>query len=848
MCVSWGRAFHACRFPLPVPGHPLSGILLVERSTTLSHLLRRTLAATALPVRAELGNYLEALGHLRRMAEPSSGQLPYSAAIVGAPARPTREFMVLLDYLRDAADAPPTVLVAHEETAEIRAWCADAPRVRFLLWSQFGRIPASVHELAPEEVAPPDPEGADLERVRILFVDDSQSVRMAYAQSLERAGYAVEVAGSIAEAEARARESHHDLVIVDYFLPDGSGDELCRRLAARSEPPVLAVITGSYREDIIKRCLQAGASECMFKNEVRELFLARVATLARTIEMRKSAEADRQHLDGILGSVGDGVFGIDADGRISFVNPTGMRLLGHSDEHDLVGLLANAAIYPNESTRASRLARAYAESDEVLHFETMFRRRDGSGVPVECTVLPLAAKRRRHGAVVVFRDIAERRTAERLRWELSNDPLTGLPNARHLRQRLIQEITRLRERGGYSALLHIEIESDAEGAEPRGDERLRTVAQTLARRLREGDVLARGDGDSFLLLLSGVQVDNIAVLARNFMHLLDGRTYQVGDIQHAVRASVGAELLTPRSVGADDALERARAAVTRDYSGVARAVESTAPVASPSAERLRLALEQARFVILAQPIVALSTRPGRGSGWKPDSSVEPRLFSVRMRMVGKDGQLILPRAFVPLAERVGMIQRIDLWVVNGLLAHLASERGRATPIGLVARLAPATVADPDALEAIEKAVVATGVPASQLVLEIINSGELANLPAARRFIARLQAIGCRFVLRGSGSGQGSLPFLSSQRLPGDFVRLDRTLVQRLADEPRERKRAASIATLAQSLDMRVIAGGVTSATTLDALAEAGVDFGQGDHLGEARLLKRIDFSELAGGS
>jgi PAS domain S-box-containing protein/diguanylate cyclase (GGDEF)-like protein len=829
---------------LPVPGHFLSGILLVERSTTLNHLLRRTLAATALPVRAEIGNYLEALGHLRRLSERSSDQPPYAVAIVGAPARPTREFMALLEYLRDAADAPPTVLVAHEETAEIRAWCTDSPRTRFLLWSQFGRIPASVHELAPDEVAPP-PQGIDAdERVRILFVDDSQSVRLAYTQALERSGYAVDAASSIAEAEAIAAEIHHDLVIVDYFLPDGTGDELCRRLAARAHPPVLAVITGSYREDIIKRCLHAGASECMFKNEARELFLARVATLARTIEMRKSAEADRQHLDGILGSVGDGVFGIDAEGRISFVNPTGLRLLGHSDEHDLVGLLANAAIYPNESARNSRLARAYAEGDAVRHFETMFRRRDGSGMPVECTVLPLAAQRRRHGAVVVFRDIAERRTAERLRWELNNDPLTGLPNARHLRQRLIQEITRLRERGGYSALLHIAIGEDADSTSPRGDERLRTVAQTLARRLREGDVLARGDGDIFLLLLSGVQVDNIDVLARSFQNLLDGRTYLVGEAQHSITARVGAELLNPRTVSADDALECARAAVAREPTQAPEPLVRDVMV-SPSSERLRIALEQARFVILAQPIVALSTRPGAGAGWAADGSVEPRLFAVRMRMVGKDGQLILPRAFVPLAERVGMIQRIDLWVIHGLLAHLASERGRETPVGLVARLAPATVADPESLEAIEKAIVETGVPASQLVLEIIDSGELANLPAARRFIARLQAIGCRFVLRGSGNGQGSLPFLSSQRLPGDFVRLERSLVQRVATDARELKRAASIANLAQSLDMRVIAGAVDSAATLAALAEAGIDFVQGDHLGEARLLKRIDFAALA---
>ena len=261
-----------------------------------------------------------------------------------------------------------------------------------------------------------------------------------------------------------------------------------------------------------------------------------------------------------------------------------MRLLGYGDDSDLIGLLAQAAIHPQESSRSSPLARAYSEGVPVHHVENMFRRRDGSGVPVEYTVLPLAAHGRGQGAVVVFRDIAERRTAERLRWELSHDPLTGLPNARHLRQRLIAELARLRDRGGYSALIHIEIDRDDNHTPPRGDELLRTVAHALAHRLREGDVLARGEGDSFLLLLSSVQVDNIDVLAESFRQLLADREYAVGDVQHKVHARIGAELLSPRTVTADEALKRARAAAGSGIASAAEpvAVATTAPEVVPS--------------------------------------------------------------------------------------------------------------------------------------------------------------------------------------------------------------------------------------------------------------------------
>ncbi|MEO8012189.1 MAG: EAL domain-containing protein, partial [Dokdonella sp.] len=344
--------------------------------------------------------------------------------------------------------------------------------------------------------------------------------------------------------------------------------------------------------------------------------------------------------------------------------------------------------------------------------------------------------------------------------------------------------------------------------------------------------------------LSGVQVDNIDVLARSFHQLLNGRTYTVGDVQHTIGATVGAQLLSPRTVTADEALERAKAASAAGPHVPAAVSAARTPPVSESSERLRIALEQARFVILVQPVVALATRPFEQSGWQRGARGDGTLYAVRLRMVGKDGQLIQPRAFVPLAERVGMIQRIDLWVVNGVLSHLAGARDKDPSIGLIARLSPATLADPESLEAIEKAVVAIGVPASQLVLEIGASADLSNLPAARRFIARLQAIGCRFVLRGSGTGPGSLPFLGSQRLPGDFVRLDPALVQRMRGDERELKRVASIANLAQSLGMRVIAGDVDQLATLDAVLQAGVDYAQGSCIGEPKLLKRIDFSAL----
>src|SRR4029077_20822896 len=106
----------------------------------------------------------------------------------------------------------------------------------------------------------------------------------------------------------------------------------------------------------------------------------------------------------------------------------------------------------------SVLSGAYARGESLTAHETVFWKANGEGIPVECTVLPLAIKLRREGSVVVFRDISERKSAERLRWEVSHDRLTGLANARHFDHILTEELNRRRDQGGYAAVLYIDID------------------------------------------------------------------------------------------------------------------------------------------------------------------------------------------------------------------------------------------------------------------------------------------------------------------------------------------------------------------------------------------------------
>jgi diguanylate cyclase (GGDEF)-like protein/PAS domain S-box-containing protein len=870
--VSADTARGACRNAFASLGSSaLPGILVVERSTTLNHLLKRTLAAAGLVARSELASYVETVDHLRRSADLDQH---YSLLLIGAPARMTRDFASLLDYLRsDAGARLPVVLMTHELLAELNDFARSRANLNVMLWSSFNRLPGVVREDLHEEddaAVPAAPTTVPANGIQILFVDDSQSVRLAYQHLLERNGYQVAVAGSIAEAAQMAAQAHYDLVIIDYYLPDGNGDELCRRLAARSGAPALAIITGTYREDVIKRCLEAGATECMFKNEAKELFLARVRTLSRQIQMQKSVEAERQRLDGILGSVGDGVFGVDGHGVVTFINPTGVRLLGADSESAIVGHKAHATIhYARADGHALDeadcvLSHAYARGESLSAHETVFYRADGVGMPVECTVLPLAIQQRREGSVVVFRDISERKSAERLRWEVSHDRLTGLANARHFHELLTAELQRRREHGGYSALLYIDIDRynyvvDMAGTQ-NAEQLLADIASLIGKHLRDGDALGRIEGDRFALLLSGVQLENLFPVADGFRELLHQCRYQTQEQPRYASASVGVAVISKDTPSGEYALEHARLACktakqrgrdqTEVYVGefdarIAREIEAG------WTERLRNALEQERFVFLAQPIVPIAALPEsedaivQRQGWRINGAGEREheyLFEVLIRMVGNDGQLISPSVFLPLAERVGMLTKIDLWVINRLLRYLQNLKDLKAPIAFNVNVSNMTVADPESLGLIEAAIKASGVPAHQLIFEITETSELTSLHVARRFIAELKKLGCRFALDDFGTGFSSFTHL--RHLPVDFVKIEGSVVEGMAGSELDRQMVSSITQLAQSLKLRVIGEHVDSFATLAALRAAGAEYAQGNYLGEPRPLRALDFNLL----
>lgn len=198
---------------------------MVEPSATLRRAVARLLASD--PWRLSITGEFDA--GLAELKEPGDG-VPPAAVLLGVPAHPTIHSDELLAALRQPEHLrTAVVLFAHAATPEVFDWVARRPRAALLLWDDYTEGLEAVRRLlVPADSAPVEQPAAD--DIRVLFVDDSRTVRSSFKRMLARHGYVVEVAANAGEAFELARTRPFDIAIVDYHMPGENGDALCRRL------------------------------------------------------------------------------------------------------------------------------------------------------------------------------------------------------------------------------------------------------------------------------------------------------------------------------------------------------------------------------------------------------------------------------------------------------------------------------------------------------------------------------------------------------------------------------------------------------------------------------------------
>lgn len=204
-------------------------------------------------------------------------------------------------------------------------------------------------------------------------------------------------------------------------------------------------------------------------------------------------------------------------------------------------------------------------------------------------------------------------------------------------------------------------------------------------------------------------------------------------------------------------------------------------------------------------------------------------YELLVRLRGEDGEVVLPAAFLPVAERFGLVGELDLLVLREALALLAALRRQGRQERLEVNVSPSSFRDEAFLEAVVRQVQAAGVDGAGLVFEVTETAAVTSLVQARRFIETLKSLGCRFGLDDFGVGFSSFHLL--KYLPVDYLKIDGVFIRDLGRSRADRHLVRAMVDVARALGKETVAEFVGDEATLALVRDLGVDYAQGYAVG-----------------
>jgi diguanylate cyclase (GGDEF)-like protein/PAS domain S-box-containing protein len=540
----------------------------------------------------------------------------------------------------------------------------------------------------------------------------------------------------------------------------------------------------------------------------------------------------------LLASVGEGIYGLDLDGRCTFINPAALRMLGYPRADALIGREMHALIHHTRqdgtpyAPEDCPIRRTFARGEDCQVSDEVFWRADGGAFPVEYHAHAQRKDGVIIGVVVSFRDITERkRSEERINQLAYFDPLTGLPNRRLLMDRLGQALVASERSREYGALMVLDLDNfktlnDTQGHDV-GDRLLVEVAGRLAASVRKEDSVSRLGGDEYVVMVEGLGTAEAAA-ARQAEMIADKiraalyAPYEVSgnDQLHHGSASIGLTLFLGKGQAMETLMKQADVALYQAKDAGRNAIRFFSP--------------EMQAAIDARSAMETALRQGMSRGelrlfFQPQVDSAGRLIGAEalLRWFPVGGAMVPPGDFIPMAEETGLILPIGRWVLDAACAQLKRwQDGEGTRhLHLSVNVSARQFHQPDFVDQVRGALAESGADPAGLQLELTESVVLSPLRDVVERMQQLDALGVGFSLDDFGTGYSSLSYL--KRLPLKQIKVDQSFVRDIASDPNDAAIVRAILAMARTLGLQAIAEGVETEAQRDFLRESGCSAFQG---------------------
>ncbi len=413
-----------------------------------------------------------------------------------------------------------------------------------------------------------------------------------------------------------------------------------------------------------------------------------------------------------------------------------------------------------------------------------------------------------------------------LEYYATRDPLTNLYNQRVFRELLEYEISRAGRHGHRFALLVIDLDNfkainDTHGHQE-GDRFLQIFATTIKNVLRTGDVFSRYGGDEFVIMISEIEDSDPYLSAKRVLDACDTvvHTTPQGDEIRAT-SSIGVAVYPEHAdngndlfLFADHMMYKAKAEGKHRLAipDEADVLETFREIGMKS-NLVQQALDEDWLIPYFQPIVV-------------SEGGAPFAHEVLSRVQKPDGTIISAGEFVEVAERMGIIHRMDMQVMDKAL-RICAETGYQGRLFI--NLSPKALVLKEFFENISHLMTKYAMEPEQIVFELTERDTVRNIGLLEKFVTRLHLEGFKFAIDDFGSGFSSFHYL--KRFPVDYVKIEGDFIANITNDRRDLAFVQSISMLAHDLEMKTIGEYVEDQEVLEAVVSAGIDFAQGYYIG-----------------